>query len=98
MICSLHFILFLYELSNEVLKIIFTSLNKCALAGHVGKDPNSLHTIIEKSCIAFVGHVGKDPNSLHKIIVKSCKNLINGSQHIEKLIENILLKKLQRIN
>jgi len=51
--------------------------------------------LLKNQACAFVGHVGKDPNSLQKIIVKSCKNLIIGSQHIEKLIENITLKKLQ---
>ncbi len=34
---------------------------------------------------AFVRRVGKDPNFLHKIVVKVCNDLMNGSQHIEKV-------------
>ncbi|XP_077216005.1 uncharacterized protein LOC143850666 [Tasmannia lanceolata] len=36
---------------------------------------------------AFLGHVGKEHNSPHKIAEKACHDLLNQSQHIEKLIE-----------
>lgn len=36
---------------------------------------------------SFMGHVGKYPNSPHKNAVKCCEDLINQSQHIDKLVE-----------
>ena len=39
--------------------------------------------------------VGKDPNSPHKIAVKCSEDLINYSQHINKLIEKQMSKELE---
>lgn len=37
---------------------------------------------------AFLSHVGKDLNSFHKIAERSCEDLMNQSQHIQKVLDN----------
>ena len=36
---------------------------------------------------SFHKREGKDPNSSHKIALKACNDLMNSSQHIEKLVK-----------
>jgi hypothetical protein len=40
--------------------------------------------------VVFLNHIGKDPNSFYKILERSCEDLINQSQHIQKVFDNQL--------
>jgi len=41
----------------------------------------------EKHCV-FFNHILKNPNSLHRIAERLCEDLINQSQHIQKMFDN----------
>ncbi|CAL8162116.1 unnamed protein product [Prunus armeniaca] len=63
-------------------------------SGHSGKNAFTLEGFQSwkkvrdgKNC-SFLNHEGKDPNSPHKIAEISCLDLMNQSQHIQKVVEN----------
>ncbi|CAL9019916.1 unnamed protein product [Prunus brigantina] len=63
-------------------------------SGHSGKNAFTLEGFQSwkkvrdgKNC-SFLNHEGKDPNSPHKIAEISCLDLMNQSQHLQKVVEN----------
>ena len=40
-----------------------------------------------KDCY-FQGHIGKDPNSAHRVAKQMCKDLMNQSQHLQRVVDH----------
>jgi len=40
-----------------------------------------------KDCY-FQGHIRKDPNSAHRVAEQMCKDLMNQSQHLQRIVDH----------
>ena len=46
-----------------------------------------------KDCY-FQGHIGKDPNSAHRVAEQMCKDLINQSQHLQRVVDHFTTEQI----
>ncbi|XP_030931295.1 zinc finger MYM-type protein 1-like [Quercus lobata] len=46
-----------------------------------------------KDCY-FQGHIGKDPNSAHRVAEQMCKDLMNQSQHLQRVVDHFTTEQI----